>query len=112
MGADTLVNPQHDSLNNGKQKKGISISVLQPGASFLYLNVSGSHTGQRSMVQAGTGGSPQLPDDDVKCCKRSPERLFSALLHTEFNTALAANRVINPPPLLSAEYPFTDSKRR
>ncbi len=29
MGADTLVNPQHDSLDDWKAEKGISISVLK-----------------------------------------------------------------------------------
>ncbi len=65
------------------------------------------------MVQVGMGGAvPNFPMMMVISKEISLKGSFR--FTTEFNTAVSwlANRVINPLPLLSAEYPFTDWKRR
>lgn len=114
MGADTLVNPQHDSLDDWKAEKGyfdISFEVSgHPSSISTCLEVTRA---KGVMVQVGMGGAvPNFPMMMVISKEISLKGSFR--FTTEFNTAVSrlANRVINPLPLLSAEYPFTDWKRR
>lgn len=61
------------------------------------------------MVQVGMGGAvPNFPM--MMLISKEISLKGSFRFTTEFNTAVSwlANRVINPLPLLSAEYPFTD----
>lgn len=110
MGADTLVNPQHDSLDGWKAEKGyfdISFEVSgHPSSISTCLEVTRA---KGVMVQIGMGGAvPNFPMMMVISKEISLKGSFR--FTTEFNTAVSwlANRVINPLPLLSAEYPFTD----
>ncbi|MGC7979279.1 zinc-binding dehydrogenase, partial [Salmonella enterica] len=110
MGADTLVNPQHDSLDGWKAEKGyfdISFEVSgHPSSISTCLEVTRA---KGVMVQVGMGGAvPNFPMMMVISKEISLKGSFR--FTTEFNTAVSwlANRVINPLPLLSAEYPFTD----
>lgn len=110
MGADTLVNPQHDSLDGWKAEKGyfdISFEVSgHPSSISTCLEVTRA---KGVMVQVGMGGAvPNFPMMMVISKEISLKGSFR--FTTEFNTAVSwlANRVINPLSLLSAEYPFTD----
>ncbi len=74
MGADTLVNPQHDSLDDWKAEKGyfdISFEVLGILPISTCLEVTRASV---MRCRLAWRRSPQLPDDGNK--QRDPERLF------------------------------------
>lgn len=94
----------------GKSEKGyfdISFEVSgHPSSISTCLEVTRA---KGVMVQVGMGGAvPNFPMMMVISKEISLKGSFR--FTTEFNTAVSwlANRVINPLPLLSAEYPFTD----
>lgn len=110
MGADTLVNPLHDSLDGWKEEKGyfdISFEVSgHPSSVTTCLEVTRA---KGTMVQVGMGGAvPEFPM--MMLIAKEIALKGSFRFTTEFNTAVSwlANKVINPLPLLSAEYAFTD----
>ena len=110
MGADTLVNPQHDSLDQWKTEKGyfdISFEVSgHPSSMTTCLEVTRA---KGVMVQVGMGGA--VPDFPMMMLIGKEIALKGSFrFTTEFNTAVSwlAHNVIDPLPLLSAEYPFTD----
>lgn len=110
MGADTLINPQQDSLEEWKKEKGyfdVSFEVSgHPSSITTCLEVTRA---KGVMVQVGMGGA--VPDFPMMMLIGKEIALKGSFrFATEFNTAVSwlANNVIDPLPLLSAEYPFTE----
>jgi L-idonate 5-dehydrogenase len=110
MGADTLINPQHDDLAPWKTEKGyfdVSFEVSgHPSSITTCLEVTRA---KGVMVQVGMGGAvPEFPMMMLIAKEISLKGSFR--FTTEFNTAVSwlANNVIDPLPLLSGEYPFTE----
>ncbi|EPN7387801.1 L-idonate 5-dehydrogenase [Escherichia coli] len=110
MGADVLVNPQNDDMDHWKAEKGYFDVSFEVSGHPSSVNTCLEVTRARGvMVQVGMGGAmaefPMMTLIGKEISLRGSFRFTS-----EFNTAVSwlANGVINPLPLLSAEYPFTD----
>lgn len=110
MGADTVVDPRETSFERWKADKGyfdISFEVSgHPSSVTTCLEVTRA---KGVMVQVGMGGS--VPDFPLMMLTGKEISLKGSFrFTTEFNTAVfwLANNVINPLPLLSAEYPYTE----
>ncbi len=110
MGADVLVNPQNDDMDHWKAEKGYFDVSFEVSGHPSSVNTCLEVTRARGvMVQVGMGGAmaefPMMTLIGKEISLKGSFRFTS-----EFNTAVSwlANGVINPLPLLSAEYPFTD----
>lgn len=110
MGADVLVNPQNDDMDHWKAEKGYFDVSFEVSGHPSSVNTCLEVTRARGvMVQVGMGGAmaefPMMTLIGKEISLKGSFRFTS-----EFNTAVSwlANGIINPLPLLSAEYPFTD----
>lgn len=110
MGADTLIDPRNADLTPWKAEKGyfdISFEVSgNPTSIHTCLEVTQA---KGVMVQVGMGGTvPDFPMMMLIAKEISLKGSFR--FTTEFDTAVSwlANGVVNPLPLLSGEYSFTE----
>lgn len=110
MGADTLLDPRSADLTPWKAEKGyfdVSFEVSgHPTSITTCLEVTRA---KGAMVQVGMGGA--VPDFPMMMLIAKEIALKGSFrFTTEFNTAVSwlANGVVNPLPLLSGEYPFTE----
>lgn len=110
MGADTLLDPRSADLKPWKAEKGyfdVSFEVSgHPTSITTCLEVTRA---KGAMVQVGMGGA--VPDFPMMMLIAKEIALKGSFrFTTEFNTAVSwlANGVVNPLPLLSGEYPFTE----
>lgn len=110
MGADRVVDTREASFERWKADKGyfdISFEVSgHPSSVTTCLEVTRA---KGVMVQVGMGGA--VPDFPLMMLTGKEISLKGSFrFTTEFNTAVSwlASNVINPLPLLSAEYPFTE----
>ncbi|AKL14685.1 TPA: L-idonate 5-dehydrogenase [Kluyvera intermedia] len=110
MGADTLLDPRSADLTPWKAEKGyfdVSFEVSgNPTSITTCLEVTRA---RGAMVQVGMGGAvADFPMMMLIAKEISLKGSFR--FTTEFNTAVSwlANGVVDPLPLLSGEYPFTE----
>jgi L-idonate 5-dehydrogenase len=110
MGADTLLDPRSADLTPWKAEKGyfdVSFEVSgNPTSITTCLEVTRA---RGAMVQVGMGGA--VADFPMMMLIAKEIALKGSFrFTTEFNTAVSwlANGVVDPLPLLSGEYPFTE----
>lgn len=110
MGADTLLDPRNADLASWKAEKGYFDISFEVSGNPTSINTCLEVTRAKGvMVQVGMGGAvPEFPM--MLLIAKEIVLKGSFRFTTEFNTAVSwlATGVVNPLPLLSGEYPFTE----